>query len=99
MLDLEPLQHEISSNVTKNISGGSRTSKRVTAMPNDQSEPVRVTRKRTRELSETAEGCNVAATDPQDGASDHELIVANADTQSDNHNMTHQGKLLYLLSP
>ena len=73
---------------------GSATSKRVTAIPE-----ARITRKRARELSEPAEVCHVPATDPQDGATDQELTVANAHTQSDNHNMTHQGKLFYLLSP
>ncbi|XP_021317683.1 uncharacterized protein LOC110435906 [Sorghum bicolor] len=89
MLDLEPLQHEISSTLPKNIFAGSRTSKRVTARPEEQSQPV-ITRKRARELLETAEDSNVAATDLEDGASDQELIVANADTQSDSHNMTRQ---------
>lgn len=65
---------------------GSATSKRVTAIPE-----ARITRKRARELSEPAEVCHVPAADPQGGATDQELTVANAHTQSDNHNMTHQG--------
>jgi hypothetical protein len=73
---------------------GSATSKRVTAIPE-----ARITRKRARELSEPAEICHVPASDPQDGATDQELTVAIAHAQSDNHNIPHQGKLLYLLSP
>lgn len=98
MLDLEPeLSNSVPNNVSNNIKG-SRT-KRVTAIPEEQSQPARITRKRARELSEPAEVCHVPATDPQDGPTDQELIVANAHTQFDNHNMTHQGKLFYLLSP
>lgn len=99
MLDLEfELSNSLPNNVSNNI-GGSGTSNRVTAIPEEQTQSARITRKRARELSEPAEVCHVPATDPQDGATDQELIVANAHTQSDNHNMTQQGKLFYLLSP
>jgi len=89
MLDLEPeLSNNVPNNVSKNIKG-SRT-KRVTAIPEGQSQPARITRKRARDLCEPAEVCHVQATDPQDGSIDQELIISNAHTQFDNQNMTHQ---------
>jgi hypothetical protein len=98
MLDLEPeLSNNVPNNVSKNIKG-SRT-KRVTAIPEGQSQPARITRKRARDLCEPAEVCHVQATDPQDGSIDQELIISNAHTQFDNQNMTHQGKIFYFLSP
>ncbi|CAD6268249.1 unnamed protein product [Miscanthus lutarioriparius] len=72
MLDLElELNNNMPNNVSKNI-GGSGTSKRVTAIPEEQSQSTRITRKRARELSEPTEVCHVLATDPQDGAIDQE---------------------------
>jgi len=67
MLDLElELSNSQLNNVSNNI-GGLGT-KRVTAIPEEQSQSARITRKQTRELSELAEVCHVPAIDPQDGA-------------------------------
>jgi hypothetical protein len=71
---------------------GSRASKRVVALQ-EQDQPARITRQRTREISVADEICPVPTTDPQDGPIEDGLIALDSHTQSDNHNnMTVEGK-------
>ncbi|CAD6264631.1 unnamed protein product [Miscanthus lutarioriparius] len=72
--------------------GGSRASKRVMALQ-EQDQPARMTRQRTKEKSSADEFCPVPTTDPQDAPTEDGLIALDAHTQSYNHNnMTVQGK-------
>lgn len=103
MLDLEP---EPTTNLLRDETtriGGSRQSKRVMAVQ-EEDQPTRITRQRTREISSALEDSHAPTTDPQDGSS--EDAANNQTSQPNNQNrqpnnqnsVADEGKLLYLLS-
>ncbi|RLM75259.1 hypothetical protein C2845_PM15G10890 [Panicum miliaceum] len=84
MQDLEP-------QVTKTTASGTRTKRVMAVALQEQDQPSRITRQRTRDLLSARED----TTDPQDGSTEDGLIAANANTQTNNQNeLSTEGQLI-----
>uniref|UniRef100_J3L0T3 Uncharacterized protein n=1 Tax=Oryza brachyantha TaxID=4533 RepID=J3L0T3_ORYBR len=84
---MQDLEFEVSKRSAQNVSilaGGSRKSKRVMAVATqDQDQPGRITRQRTRDLATAREDTTA---DPQDGPTEDGLMATNANAQANNQN-------------